>query len=918
MSLSEEKSISSYDLRVRAQQDGCEQRVEVNQRMLIVKILARYSSDFVVCRELIQNSDDAQATSFHFEITCETSSIASDMQTRLINKPTNNDSTDNTSTQISSANTKTTLEPEESASQNESLSLLNPILKFHNSIITEIRTVNNGLIFNQADWKRVASIAEGNTNVDSVGQFGVGFFSVFSFSEEPIITSGNDYMAFVWRDNNSLTTFRHELPIEQQSKLTSVILKMRSKYILQTETNPDINMKTLENKNYESNIKSAKKTTNNITIQEIIPTIDLTQLKVYFTKVFEVKKTKTRLPSIKGMSPFKKQGSITNMLSLNSFVQTEQTFTINNGSSLTLNHVTVDAVVTIDENFHDRMRRILKKSLPSNVPIQLLYAPNNLIADKQSQTSSVNSDSNMKILHSLIPLKFENGDIIPAGLLFMGIATHQTSGIGMHICSRLIPTVERENIDSQDPYIAQWNKELLTSIGQIARLIYDQTISMNFDKTKKITDDYEIALSSYSFQPSVPNNKIAFNRDQATSDNSNTMEEYIQQLIKEGHNMNEADINELKTTKWLIGTTLAETKETKRKYIPKELYFPSVAIELQWFTLPIVDWLDINPCSPEYNFLKEMGVQEIPNLQKLIERIIQEHDEQRKKQNTNEEYKIPLALHFFVDKFQRYYYCVWKTGSFKQHRFFPSNPLGKTINQTNPRDVILLSANEVFKVINPFFPSLLSEVIELFEKNWDISLLGIKDHPSLSQAFDIMIKKKDELLTEQSASKIFAYLNGIEGLTAEFIRRVGQYNFIPLQGYSNGTILMKPSQVFIRSNATSSETTNSRTDSMDRSGLIDYVDYGVDANTFLSNIGVKSSPTPSVLALLLIDRQNAYFASANNDKELLKIRIHVYIDCLKELADAINDSNQFQWEPVYTQLKTKAWCLGFQTIVHKN
>ncbi|CAF1333362.1 unnamed protein product, partial [Didymodactylos carnosus] len=42
------------------------------------------------------------------------------------------------------------------------------------------------------------------------------------------------------------------------------------------------------------------------------------------------------------------------------------------------------------------------------------------------------------------------------------------------------------------------------------------------------------------------------------------------------------------------------------------------------------------------------------------------------------------------------------------------------------------------------------------------------------------------------------------------------------------------------------------------------------------------------------------------------------IDCLKELADAINDSNQFQWEPVYTQLKTKAWCLGFQTIVHKN
>ncbi|KAH6912034.1 hypothetical protein BKA70DRAFT_823701 [Coprinopsis sp. MPI-PUGE-AT-0042] len=39
----------------------CDEAVEVNQRALIDKVLARYSGDFSVFRELLQNSDDAQA-----------------------------------------------------------------------------------------------------------------------------------------------------------------------------------------------------------------------------------------------------------------------------------------------------------------------------------------------------------------------------------------------------------------------------------------------------------------------------------------------------------------------------------------------------------------------------------------------------------------------------------------------------------------------------------------------------------------------------------------------------------------------------------------------------------------------------------------------------------------------------------------
>ncbi len=53
--------------------------------MSIDKMLARYSSDFVVCRELIQNSADAKSISFHFEITCASkSSFEKDFHDKII------------------------------------------------------------------------------------------------------------------------------------------------------------------------------------------------------------------------------------------------------------------------------------------------------------------------------------------------------------------------------------------------------------------------------------------------------------------------------------------------------------------------------------------------------------------------------------------------------------------------------------------------------------------------------------------------------------------------------------------------------------------------------------------------------------------------------------------------------------------
>jgi hypothetical protein len=393
--------------------EGVENRVEVNQRMLIDKMLARYSSDFAVYRELIQNSDDARATSFQLEITCDMNSAVqnyeSTFQDELVHNPRSKTNILGGIGQLF-RNHWGTVRASPDSDKNELLRQLSqdaslnssstPDIDFHNRVITEIRTVNNGNPFTEADWKRVATIAEGNTNVEAIGQFGVGFFSVFSYSERPMIQSGQYCLAFVWQNGKSLTTFRKELTPNEQSSNTSVILTMRNKYILETKLQSGMNNGIVsETKQIETNDNRTSKTKKNTVTHEIVPIMDLTQLKAYFTKVlsftkhinelmikingiivFQVNKTTKLVPSARAALASKRLNSNNehHLLRFNSFVQTEQIFHIAHGPSITLNHVDVEASVMIDKDFHEQIRGVLKKSLPPVVHMQFLFPSSNV------------------------------------------------------------------------------------------------------------------------------------------------------------------------------------------------------------------------------------------------------------------------------------------------------------------------------------------------------------------------------------------------------------------------------------------------------------------------------------------------------------------------------------------------------------
>ena len=131
-------------------------------------------------------------------------------------------------------------------------------------------------------------------------------------------------------------------------------------------------------------------------------------------------------------------------------------------------------------------------------------------------------------------------------------------------------------------------------------------------------------------------------------------------------------------------------------YLPSELCFPSVGIQSHWTTLPVLDWEDIDSHLVERAFLKEIGVQEVPPLDQLISRIIQEHEQQRSK--TIQEYKIPSALSFFAEKLRLYYSDSLKTAPMKQ-AFLPSYYFIESSNRpmkTSESQVILAASDQVY------------------------------------------------------------------------------------------------------------------------------------------------------------------------------------------------------------------------------
>lgn len=146
----------------------------------------------------------------------------------------------------------------------------------------------------------------------------------------------------------------------------------------------------------------------------------------------------------------------------------------------------------------------------------------------------------------------------------------------------------------------------------------------------------------------------------------------------------------------ILGTTIVSKKTVRAYYAPHELHFPFVATELNWSSLPILDWPDIKSRSPEYAFLKEIGVREVPDISKLLDRIVQKHNNQDNKKRNN--YKIPSELRYFAQRFQENYSNKLSISQLDRP-FLPSiwpEKMAKPDSQKINSDVVLLSPSKTF------------------------------------------------------------------------------------------------------------------------------------------------------------------------------------------------------------------------------
>jgi len=82
-------------------------------------------------------------------------------------------------------------------------------------------------VFQEEDWKRLRNIAEGNPDEQKIGFFGVGFYSLFSITEEPFVVSDKSYCGFYWI-GDQLFVKEGTVPKDKQSKWTSFLLKLRN------------------------------------------------------------------------------------------------------------------------------------------------------------------------------------------------------------------------------------------------------------------------------------------------------------------------------------------------------------------------------------------------------------------------------------------------------------------------------------------------------------------------------------------------------------------------------------------------------------------------------------------------------------------------------------------------------------------
>ncbi|KAG6857275.1 hypothetical protein H0H87_007108 [Tephrocybe sp. NHM501043] len=436
---------------------GHDESVEVNQRALIDKVLARYSGEFTVFRELLQNSDDAQATAveIHFD-------------------------------------TQAFIDKTEEQSESASSKML-PDLK--TTVVHRWSFKNNGIIFRDEDWNRLKKIAEGNPDEEKIGAFGVEQWMGFYWKDKKDqLFARRGQLPSSDGDRSPWTTFemalREPAPIPVafdftrfltssitfMNYLSEVSLFLDDKCLARLKKTPGIPKELGLPKGLQTSTSSGIMSVKDI---KCIPLhIQAEVMQWVYTSGTEKKRPLSSLKPKSGTGGFFSSlfgfaGSSTPQRQSTPLPPAKDIdpHTINE-TSVALSIFSANVDVRLNKKVAGELHRSTKKNPPNKLKYELIYT-----AKDEYDASKREEEQQPATIGSIFQGLRADLEGSGATRIFIGHATGQTTGIGGHMAARFIPTVERESIDLMDRNVAIWNKELLFVGGFLARAAYEMELN---------------------------------------------------------------------------------------------------------------------------------------------------------------------------------------------------------------------------------------------------------------------------------------------------------------------------------------------------------------------------------------------------------------------------------------------------------
>ncbi|KAI6022005.1 hypothetical protein EDC04DRAFT_2937394 [Pisolithus marmoratus] len=437
-------------------------------RALIDKVLARYSGEFTVFRELLQNSDDAG---------CDAAEIRFDTAVFV------------------------DLNPEAAVKAGP------PILPDLQAVNVARWTFrNHGQPFTPQDWGRLPKIALGNSDPRKIGAFGVGFYSLFSVTEKPCVSSGGKEMEFLWNDENQLYYRFGDLP-KTTTKGLWTTFKMPLREDAPMPPFSELIQFLASSITFMVHLKDVTVFFDNRPVGQIIKSVGQSQA-IPIPSELE-RSSPEKIMFVESVRQYRKSFHHS-PITIKARVMHPQYGSMHE-TKLDLAVFAADVEVTVGETLTKELYRCMKKGPPSRLKYSLVYTGK----DEYVQ-SHVDEQKHPHEFPS--PFRGLRADLDGAThtRLFIGHATAQTTGIGGHVASYFIPTVERESIDLVDRNVATWNRELLCIGGFLCRTVYEWELSKiqhSWEEAaagKQLQDQHFLhLLKFFTFHHSTPSSKVA-------------------------------------------------------------------------------------------------------------------------------------------------------------------------------------------------------------------------------------------------------------------------------------------------------------------------------------------------------------------------------------------------------------------------